>query len=319
MTSPSKTSLLAKWGIPSAISLAAVVYLARIIDFSGVRDLLNPRAAAILISALVVYGGWSLLIDATTIRRLMHGSRSDFTLITAARVKAASYLLGLVHYALGAATLGLLLDRRAGVGLAKSAGIVMLIMMFDFGMLLCLVAVGATLISETEVELQFGMILGVIAFIAGGLAMLRAPFSLGPLDRLRDLELFHTARTVATRDLMELAALRLVFVLGFELLAWAALYAFEIEVPFGALLVNFSAVAVVAMLPAIAGIGPSQIAMVEFFKAYGSQESLLACSIAMSAGLIALRALIGIVFAREFSREAYNATANPDESSEEEA
>jgi hypothetical protein len=310
-------SQLAKWGIPSVISIVAVVYLSRIIDFDSVRAHLTPRAAGILVAALVLYCAWCLLIEAITLRRLLHTSSSDFTLLTAARVKAASYLLGIVHYALGAATLSLLLKRRAGVGLAQSAGVVMLIIMFDLGMVLSLVVVGATLISETQVELRFGLIFALIAFIAGGLALLRAPFSLGPLDRIRDLELFHTARTVATRDLFELAVLRLLFVMGFELIGWAALYGFEIEVPFGALLVNFSGVAMVGMLPAVAGIGPSQIAMVEFFKAYGTAENLLACSVSLGAGMIAMRALIGIVFAREFSREAYDAAWDSDALSDE--
>ena len=185
--------------------------------------------------------------------------------------------------------------------------------------MLSLVAVGATLVSETQVELQLGLIVAVIAVIAGGLSLLRAPFSLGPLDRIRDLELFHTARTIPARDLVELGLLRLAFVMGFELMGWAALYAFQIDVPFGALLVNFSGVVLVAMLPAIAGIGPSQIAMVEFFKLYGTPESLLACSLAMSAGLIVMRALTGIVFARELGREAYIAARDAEASTEEEA
>jgi hypothetical protein len=64
------------------------------------------------------------------------------------------------------------------------------------------------------------------------------------------------------------------------------------------------------MLPAIAGLGPTQVAMVEFFADYGSAESLLACSIALSSGMIVLRSLIGIVFASEFSREAYAAVGD---------
>ena len=134
------------------------------------------------------------VLEAITLRRLLHKTRVDFTLLVAARVKAASYLLAIIHYALGAATLTLLLRRRAGVSLAMSAGTVMLVMMFDLGMVLSMVAVGATLISQTGVELQFGLIGVIIVVIVGGLALLRAPFSLGPLDRLRDLELFHAAR-----------------------------------------------------------------------------------------------------------------------------
>ena len=305
-----QTHPLIKWGLPAVISIGAGAYLFSIIDIRAVAMQLTPRAAAIFVPALLVFGVVSLVIEAITLRRLLHTTRSDFTLLTAARVKAASYLLAIIHYALGAATLTLLLRRRAGVGLAQSAGTVMLIMMFDLGMVLAMVAIGATLASETGVELQFGLIVLLIGVIAGGLALLRAPFSLGPIDRLRDLQLFHAARTVPTRDLVELAILRFIFVLTFEMMGWAALHAFSIDVPLGALLVNFSGVVMVSMLPAVAGIGPGQVAMVEFFKAYGSAESLLACSIAMTAGMILLRSLIGIAFAREFSREAYVAATS---------
>lgn len=307
---------LVRWGVPVAISFGALFYLVKIIDFTNVAAHLTARAVAILLPALIVYGVFSLAVEALTLRRLLHTTRADFTLITAARIKAASYLLTLVHYAIGAAALTVLLRRRAGAGLAESAGVVMLIMMFDLAMVLSMVVVGASLISSTNMQLQFGLIVGIIAVIAGGLTLLRAPVSLGPLDRLRELELFQAARTIAKRDLVELALLRLVFVLGFELLGWTALYAFEFEVPFGAVMVNFSAVALVSMLPAIGGLGPSQVAMVEFFRAYGTAESLLACSIALSSGMIVLRSLIGIVFAGEFSREAYSAVLDVEATSE---
>lgn len=309
------TSKLVKWGLPAAITVAAIFYLVTTIDFQAVAAHITPRAASILLPALIAFGFVSLAIEAVTLRRLLHTSGSDFTFMVAARVKAASYLLAIVHYALGAATLSVLLERRAGVGMARAAGSVMMIMMFDLGMVLSMVAVGATLVSETEVELQFGIITALILTIVGGLALLRAKFSLGPLDRIRDLEIFTPARTVPTRDLVELALLRLVFVFCFEMMGWAALHAFEIDVPLGAVLVNFSGVVMVSMLPAVAGIGPSQVAMVEFFQAYGTAETLLACSISLAAGMIAIRSLIGVAFAREFSREAYAATRNKNEMS----
>ncbi len=301
---PRSANPLVKWGIPAVITIVAIVYLANTIDFLGVAKHITPRAASILIPALLAFGAFSLTIEAITLRRLLHSSRSDFTLLIAARVKSASYLLALLHYALGAATLTVLVRRRAGVTLARAAGVVGLVMLFDLGMVLNMVALGATLISTTAVELQFGAILAIIAVIAGGLALLRAPFSLGPLDRLRDLEIFETARSVPTRDLVELALLRFVFVLGFECLGWAALHAFDVEVPLAAVMVNFSGVVMASMLPAVAGIGPSQVAMVEFFGAYGTPEILLACSVSLAAGMITMRSLMGIAFAGEFSREA---------------
>jgi hypothetical protein len=306
-TTESRTNPLIKWGLPTAISLVAAGYLGATIDFRAVVAEITPEAAMILAPSLIAFGAITLLLEAITLRRVLHRTRGDFTLLIAARVKAASYLLAIVHYALGAATLTVLLRRRAGVGLAEAAGSVMMIMMFDLGMVLSMVAIGAALVSETGVELQFGIIVLLIAVIVGGLALLRAPFSLGPFDRLRDLEIFRAPRQAPTRDLIELAVLRFTFVLVFQMMGWAAFHAFGVEVPLGALLVNFSGVVMVSMLPAVAGIGPGQVAMVEFFGAYGSAETLLACSITLAGGMIIVRSLIGVAFAREFTREAYAA------------
>ena len=302
---PRLANPLIKWGLPVIITVAAVGYLVDTIDFRAVAEHVTPRSASILIPALLAFGVLSIAIEAITLRRLLHSSRSDFTLLTAARVKSASYLLALLHYALGAATLSVLIRRRAGVSLARAAGVVGLVMMFDLGMVLSMVAVGATLISTSAAGLQFGAIGVMIGVIMGGLALLRAPFSLGALDRLRALEVFASARTAPTRDLVELGLLRFAFVLAFECLGWAALHAFEIKIPLAVVLVNFSAVVMASMLPAGAGIGPSQVAMVEFFRAYGTPESLLACSVSLAAGMIAMRLLMGIAFAGEFSREAF--------------
>ncbi|MDP6979466.1 MAG: lysylphosphatidylglycerol synthase domain-containing protein [Myxococcota bacterium] len=293
-----------KWGLPGAITCAAIAYLVNTIDFTGITAHITPRSASILLPAILGFGFTSLAIEAVTLRRLLHSSRSDFTYMMAARVKSASYLLAILHYALGAATLTVLVSRRAGVTLQRAAGVVGLVMMFDLGMVLSMVALGTALTSSSAIEVQFGALLGIIAVIAGGLALLRAPFSLGPLDRIRDLELFESARSAPVRDLVELAVLRFVFVLIFECMGWAALHAFEIEAPLSVVMVNFSGVVLASMLPAVAGIGPSQVAMVEFFAAYGAKEQLLACSVSLSASMIAMRALMGIAFAGEFSREA---------------
>jgi hypothetical protein len=298
---------LSKWGIPIVISFAALAYLSKTLDFSGVAGEITPRAALILVPALIVYGIVSLVIEAFALRCITpYRPDSGFDLLCAARVKAASYLLAILHYGLGAGTLSLLLRRRAGISLAESAGVVITIMMFDLGMLATLAAVGVTLMTTSNIELQFAVIFAIIAVIVGGLALLRAPFSLGPLDRLRDLELFRAARGAATRDLVVLAFLRLLFVCSFQMLCWAAFVAFEISVPIPDMMLRFALVALAGVAPAVAGIGPSNLALVELFKTFASPETLLACSLALAACMIVMRALIGFLFAGEFSREAYS-------------
>ena len=67
--------------------------------------------------------------------------------------------------------------------------------------------------------------------------------------------------------------------------------------------------ALVGALPiAVAGIGPGQIAALEVFRGIAPPETLLALSLVLSVGLIALRAGMGLLFAREFTREALEQT-----------
>ena len=58
---------------------------------------------------------------------------------------------------------------------------------------------------------------------------------------------------------------------------------------------------------AVAGLGTGQAAFVWVFRDYGDPETLLACSLALSAGLILLRVGMGLAFAREYAREAIQA------------
>jgi hypothetical protein len=68
-------------------------------------------------------------------------------------------------------------------------------------------------------------------------------------------------------------------------------------------------VGVVAGVPiAVAGLGTSQAAFLFIFAEHAPQEMLLAQSLVLSAGMLALRGLMGLVFAREFTREALRET-----------
>jgi len=293
---------------PFLVSLAAIAYLVATVDLRAAFGRMDSQAALVLIPALLVYGALSLVIEAMTLVRLVPDGENNFNIWTASRVKAASYLMNLIHYALGAGALALLLRRRAGIGVIESAGVVILIMMFDLGMLLVMVAIGITLLSAETPEVRVGLILILIGAICGGFALLRAPFSLGPLEGLRSHRLFRAARTTPAERLLETGALRLLFVLCFLGLGWAAFSAFGLAVPLGDFVVRFSAVALAATLPSVAGIGPSQVGMVELFSPFSDREALLACSLALSAGLILLRIGIGLLFAREYAREAYAAS-----------
>jgi hypothetical protein len=295
--------------LPFVVSAAILAALLARVDAGAMLRELHARAVLVLGVAVLVYGAVSLGLEAVSLARVTAASGTRVALGTCARLKAASYPLSLLHYGLGAAAMTLLLHRRAGLGVSNAAGMVLLLSSLDLGVLLALGATGALLLGTEGPALRAGVVGGAVLAIAGGFALLRAPVSLGPLERLRRLAVFDALRQASTRLLAELACLRLLFVLAFVALAGAALAAFDVAVPAGDLVVGVAVVALVAALPiALSGLGTGQAAFVMLFRPWADPERLLACSLALSAGLIAMRAALGLLFAREFTREAFDAT-----------
>ncbi len=293
--------------LPVLVSVGVLSFILTRVDLAGAVSKLDAQAASVLIPALLAYGAVSLCFEAICLRVAVPPT-PGFDLATAARIKSASYLLNLVHYAAGAGVLALLVRRRAGIGLADAMGVVMLIVLLDVGVLIVLTAIGVTWIGSERPLVQGSVLVGAGALIAIGLGVLRAPRSLGPLDGVRNLEVFRAARTAPAAMLAQLSALRTAFVCSFIALVWAALSAFEVHLPLGDVILGVAAISLVAALPiAVAGLGTGQAAFMYVFQAGGDKETLLACSLALSAGLIVLRALIGVLFAREFTREAFAA------------
>jgi len=291
--------------IPIAVSLAILVWIFSRFDIAGVLERLSPFAAGVLVPALLVYGALSLWIEGLSLVRVVPGA--GLGTMDAARLKAASYLLMLVHYVVGAAALALLLKRRTGLSLADAGGAVLLLTAIDLGMLL-LLSVGGIAWLAGDGTLQGGVVVACVSLLGLGLAFLRAPIDLGPLERLRELAVFRAARHTSNPTLAELCLLRVSLVASFIGLGWCSLRAFHIVVPPAETILSFTGVSLVSALPiAFAGLGTGQAAFLYFFAAWGSPEALLAASLSLSAGLIALRAAIGLLFAREYTREAFQA------------
>jgi uncharacterized membrane protein YbhN (UPF0104 family) len=300
---------IARRVVPALVSVAALGFLFATVNLEEAWNQVTWKVASVLLPALLAYGAISLLLEAWSILRLIDPAPPAFGAWTAARIKCASYLLGIVHYALGAAALTLLLRRRAALPLSTAASIVLLISAADLLVVLTMAAAGATLYEFDDTrDLALMLAVGGVAFF-GGLALLRAPGSLGPLERIRSLSAFEALRSVSLERLAELIALRVIFSICFIGISGVAFAAFDLHPPVSQLVVGMMIAAVVAALPiAVAGLGTSQVWMVYFFGDLGAQGTVLAMSLVLSAGMIAMRALMGLVVAREYTREALTQT-----------
>jgi hypothetical protein len=290
---------------PIVVSILALGWVLGRFDLSQVGAALSWNAILVLLPALLGYGAATLVLESASLLRLIPTRPPDFGAWTAARIKCASYLLAIVNYALGGAALTVLLRRRARLGLGEAAGVVLLVGATDLLVVLGLGFLAAAAGDGSTPGVRVGAV--AIAGIAwfGGILLLRTPASLGPLERLRSLAIFEALRTVPLRRLGELVGLRLVFALCFIGVAGAAFVGFGIDVPPTRLVLGMCILAVIGALPiAVAGLGTGQVAAVYVFSGVAPPETLIAVSLVLSAGLIALRGSMGAVFARDFLREA---------------
>ena len=300
----SRRRMLLQRVLPAVVSLGVLAFLFQSVDFRLVVAALNWQVVSYLLPALIVYGVVTLVLEAASITILMPRKPEGFGMWTAARIKCASYLIGIVNFALGAGALTILLRRRASLDLAESASVVVTITSVDLVILMMMAAAGA--LSDTgPAGANAGLfVILVIAFVVG-MTVLRMPANLGPIERLRSLTIFQALRTTRLKLLVQLAAFRLLFTSSFIALGGAAFAGFDIAIPLSDLTVGMVFVGVVGALPiAIAGLGTGQVAVVAVFGHLADRETLLALSLVLTAGLLALRAGMGLVMAREYTREA---------------
>ncbi|TDJ17714.1 MAG: hypothetical protein E2O69_07985 [Deltaproteobacteria bacterium] len=293
--------------VPVVVSIAALTYVFADFDVRVLSEL-SWQIVLVMLPAVLGYGAVTLLIEAVSLMRLIDPPAS-FTSLTAAKIKSASYLLGILNYALGGAALTILLRRRARLGLGESASVVVLISAADLVVVTAFLSVGLAFAESGDAVVRTGVVTLVGIGFFGGMLLLRTPYSLGPLERIRSLAIFDALRTTPADRLGQLLLLRAVFSVCFVAVGGASFAAFQVPVEIGRLVVGMMILAVIGALPiAVAGLGTGQIAAVYVFKDVAPPEMLITISLVLSGGLIALRAALGILFAREYTREALQET-----------
>jgi len=303
--SMSMSSRILRIAVPFGVSGLLLAWLFSRIDLGLALEYVTIDVALRFGPPLVAFNLVTLVIEARCLHRVASAGGAPLPLWTAARIKAACYLLNVINHALGAAGLSVLLRRRARIGLGNAAGMVFLISLFDIASVLLVAALGASFTQVESFELRLGLIVIAIGAIVAGFVFLRVPGSFGPLDLLRRLEIFRAPRTAPLALLLELALLRGLFLLTFLGLAVSLFWSFGLEVDFFRLSMNTAILILVSALPiAAGGLGTGQIAFVALFAGVASEAELLAASIVLSIGLLSTRALLGLLFAPEFTREA---------------
>jgi uncharacterized membrane protein YbhN (UPF0104 family) len=303
---------LARRAIPIAVSAALLAYLGFRIDLRAALEHLTLATTLRFLAPLAAWNGVTLLIEAHCLHVVTAACGRAISRATAARIKSACYLLSLFHYAAGATALSFLLRRRMGGSLARAASAVFVIALLDVGSVAGMALLAGALLPTVGAGLRSGLLLTLLGGVAAGFFVLRTRRSLGPFDRIRELEILGAFRTIPIATLLELIALRIVFVACYVGMVAGLFRAFGVDIGIAELALKVAVLLLISALPiAVAGIGTAQVAFVTLFAARAPDDVLLSMSILMSIALTVARALLGLAFAGELSREAREAGSEP--------
>jgi len=221
-----------------------------------------------------------LMVDAyaTSVSLAVTGFKQQFSLIFLAR--GATYILGILNYALGQGAFGFYL-RRSGVATVRAAGTILFLINVNIGVLLSVVAFGLLACKYPRQihfdlsPLAYVLLVGVIVYLA--VILTRPHF-------LRDYQLLAPLWEAGVWGHVRAAGARLPHVILLILTYWGALRLCGIPVPLAQGMVLIPLVYIIGTLPiAPMGLGTSQAALVLLFSPYAPLSAPEARAAAMLA------------------------------------
>ena len=276
-------------GLPWLVGLAILgVLLARVDAHATLTALASGDLARFFPAAFAFIGFW-LALDAWLLSRLFSHLGPKLHWSQAAWLRASTYPLMALSFHLASAKLVADVAREQRIGLARSAGGMLVHYLVDAGALAAVALAGTW------------------AFGGDGVAYLRVPLALlalgcaalliaGRLGRtlLRDRSVVEALALLPTQMLAGLALGRAAFFASVALFVWWTAPAFGLSAPLGALLGRMPIVLAVGSLPlSPGGLGTAHAAMLWLFSDFGDQAQILAYGLIYSFTLTVLRVPLG--------------------------
>jgi hypothetical protein len=285
--------ILARWG-PWVVAAGLLVFmLSRI----RLHDLLNhvrgaapwtiPAAVA---SLLAIY-----VADSFAMWKTFGWFLARLSFLDTLAVRGGTYLLAILHYAVGQGTIVYFVHRATGVSVARGAATVLLIMGVNVLALLLLTTAGLAIAPDIPHSVA---VLAAIAW--AGLAVYVVAMAVRP-RWLSTRSLFDVLLEAGLGGHLRALVVRLPHIATLIVFQMVMLYAFGIRVPVRAALVELPVIFFVAALPiSPSALGTTQAAMAFFFVRYapGGEAQVDAASLSMQALTMLVQFSVGVVCMR---------------------
>ena len=290
--------------MPWVVAVALVTLLVRRTGGQAIADAFAQANVIYLLVTTFLCTLINFTIDAFSLSRCVSWFNAPLSFRRLAPVKAAAYLVGILNYNVASGGIAFWVARRCRVPFLEAASTMLFVNVVDALLLVGLMAAGIPVLrGEVADAVKVIAAVAVLGFFAQ-LVFWRFGRHWPLLGRLWGWPLFASFRKADLTHYGKLAAMRLVFLLVFIGNYWFAVKAFHLEIPPLHVIAAVPVISFVGIVPVtVAGLGTVQAATIYLFRDFAPEASLFALSLAVTAVMTALRALLGLLFFASVSGE----------------
>jgi len=286
--------------VPWLVGGAILAYLIWRIEYHTLLDALSRADIALYGAALLVFVVLNFLADTQNLFAILKHSGNRVPFKDTSIIRGASYLLMIIDYTLGMGSIAYYLKKFKNIPLLRGMGL-MFLLNYTTQFSLAMMAVAGTILAVDAPSPWLDRIAIVCAAMLAFCVVFVAVLKLIPdykfIKKVKQNDLFKIYIETSVATYAVNIAYRCAFYFTFILFFYVAVRAFNIEVPFTALVAYVPVILLIISIPISAfGLGTSQAAMLVLFKDYGSPAQILAFSLAYSASIIIIRGIIGAYY-----------------------
>ncbi|MBN2160817.1 MAG: flippase-like domain-containing protein [Spirochaetes bacterium] len=289
-----------KRSVPWIVGCSILAYLVWSLDFYAFVDALARADVTRYILVLIVYVLLNFLVDAQNLYALLSLSHNGIPFRDSITIRGASYLLTIIDYNLGMGSVVYYLKQYKNILITFGTGLMIYSSFITHISLKLTALLGYIFTLDTpspmldKIALICAIWLAIDLMFIVFYKFIRSKPYFKKFKKFTFVKIFMDSPIRAyTLNIMY----RCVFYFTSILFFFFAVKAFQMEIPFMAMMAYVPAILFVISIPISAfGLGTSQAAMLFLFKNYGSPSQILAFSLAYSASIILARGVVGAYY-----------------------
>jgi uncharacterized membrane protein YbhN (UPF0104 family) len=287
--------------LPIAVSCAILIYLFWYIDIRLCLSALLNANMALYVPSVIVLILATFLLDTQNLAATLKHFHYPLSWKNAFTLRGVTYLVMTIDYSVGMGVLIYYLKKHLGIPVMRSTGLMAFFNGITQKALVYMAIIGLIILSPTSALLR-NLLIFFIGFAILDLlfiVVLKKLPSRGLALKIKNLNLLKVFHEAPWRTYGILLFWRIIYYAFFIAFFYVAVRAFNMQIPFIALIAYVPIILLVISLPiAPGGFGTAQATMLILFKDYGTNMDIMAFGLTYTTSILVLRYLIGLSFAK---------------------